>query len=319
MNPNRPAPPIAWAAAAALFAAAAAAAPLAGAEQSPLFRSGVDLVNLGVTVADRKGALVTALSADDFQILEDGRPQAIRYFSTGDTTAAADAPDLHVGVLLDVSGSMSDDIAFMRTASIRFLNMLSDAMDITLVDFDTEVRVARYGQGDFPRVVERIRQQKLGAYTAMYDAVGVYLDGADGQDGRKVMLLYTDGGDTRSSLRFGDLMDLLKASDVTLYAVGAPNHGSAVARAEQRMILQQMAEATGGQAYFPLSIKELDKVYARIEAEIRAQYTLGYVSTNAAADGRWRQVEIKVTSPSARDVRVRARKGYFAPYRAAKP
>jgi VWFA-related protein len=228
---------------------------------------------------------------------------------------------LHLGVLLDVSGSMADDIAFMRTASIKFLNTLTDAVDMTLVDFDTEVRVARYGQADFARLVERIRRQKLGAYTAMYDAIGVYLDGAAGQDGRKVMLLYTDGGDTRSSLSFRDLMDLLRASDVTVYAIGALDQRSSfgrIDRSAQRMVLQQMAEATGGQVYFPMSVKELDKVYEKIEAEIRAQYTIGYVSTNEKTDGAWRKVEIKVVTPGAGDLKVRSRKGYFSPFRPAR-
>ena len=80
------------------------------------------------------------------------------------------------------------------------------------------------------------------------------------------------------------------------------------------MILQQIAEATGGQAYFPTSVKELDKIYAQIEAEIRAQYTLGYVSANEKTDGAWRKVEIKVTP--GKDARIRSRKGYFAPFKA---
>jgi Ca-activated chloride channel homolog len=285
--------------------------------QAPMFRGRVDVVNVGVTVADKRGNLVTDLTAEQFQVLEDGRPQRIQYFSTGEADSDA-APDLHLGVLLDVSGSMTDDIAFMRTASIKFLNTFTDAVDITLVDFDTQVRVARYGQGDFPRLVERIRTQKLGTYTAMYDAVGVYLDGAAGQEGRKVMLLYTDGGDTRSSLRFGDLIDLLKASDVTVYAIGTLDRRSSSGRTEQRMVLQQMAETTGGQAYFPMSVKELDKVYAQIESEIRAQYTLGYVSTNDKADGAWRKVEIRATDPSVKDLRLRSRKGYFAPFKPTK-
>lgn len=297
----------------AVSALAATLAPLVRA-QGPVFRGRVDLVNLAVTVTDKKGNLVTELTADDFQILEDGRLQTIRYFATGGAESDAAAPPLHLGVLLDVSGSMAEDIAFMRTASIKFLNTFSDAVDITLVDFDTEIRVARYGQGDFARLVERIRRQKLGSYTSMYDAVGVYLDGATDLNGRKVMLLYTDGGDTRSALRFPDLINLLKASDVTVYAIGVMDHRSS-GRSEQRMILQQMAEATGGQAYVPMSVKELDKVYAQIEAEIRAQYTLGYVSANEKTDGTWRKVEIKVMHSAGRDAKIRARKGYFAPFR----
>jgi VWFA-related protein len=285
-----------------------------------MFRGRVDLVNMGVTATDRKGAIVADLTAGDFRILEDGREQTIRYFSAGDVASDATAPELHLGVLLDVSGSMADDIGFARTASIKFLNTLTHALDITLVDFDVQVRVTRYGQSDFARLVERIRSQKLGAYTAMYDAIGVYLDGAAGQEGRKVMVLYTDGGDTRSALSLAELLDLLKASDVTVYAIGALAHQPGAGRSEQRMVLQRIAEATGGQAYFPLSLKELDKIYGQIASEIRAQYTLGYVSTNEASDGRWRKVDITVTRPGGRDLKLRSRKGYFAPYRPpAKP
>jgi Ca-activated chloride channel homolog len=300
----------------ALCAAAAAQARLVAEQrqQEPMFRGGVDLVNMGITVTDKRGNLITDLKGDDFEIREDGRLQTIRYFSMGEATSGP-SPELHLGVLLDVSGSMAEDIGFTRTAAIRFLNALVDAVDITLVDFDTEVRVARYGQRDFARLVERIRQQKLGVYTAMYDAIGVYLDGADGQEGRKIMVLYTDGGDTRSTMRFSEVVDLLRASDVTVYAIGALDHQSGAPRNAQRMILEQIADATGGQAYFPTSVKEVDKIYEHVVAEIRAQYAIGYVSTNGKTDGAWRKVDIKVTRPDAKDLKVRSRKGYFAPYR----
>ena len=91
---------------------------------------------------------------------------------------------------------------------------------MTLVDFDTEVRVGRYGQDDFPRLVERIRNRLPTGQTALYDALGVYLDGAFAQDGRKVLVIYTDGEDTRSRMRFGETADLVRASDVTVYAIG---------------------------------------------------------------------------------------------------
>ncbi len=91
---------------------------------------------------------------------------------------------------------------------------------MTLVDFDTEVRVAKYGQLDFPRLVERIRARKPSGFTAMYDALGVYLDSAAEAQGRKILVLFTDGGDTRSTIRFGDVLTLVRASDVTVYSVG---------------------------------------------------------------------------------------------------
>ena len=281
---------------------------LAAAQRSTTFSTGVDLVNLGVTVTDKKGTLVADLTAEDFEITEDGKRQTLGYFAAGDRVG----PELHLGVLLDVSESMGEDIGFTRTAAIKFLNTLTDAADITVVDFDSQVRVGRYTQREFARLVERIRQQKTEGNTALYDAIGMYLDSAASQAGRKIMLLYTDGGDTRSALRFGELLDLLKASDATVYVIGQLEHQTQSNKGAQRSILQQIAEATGGQAFFPLSVKNLDVVYERVIAEIRAQYTLGYLSTNDKPDGTWRKVEVKVVRKDGRDYRVRSRKGYYA-------
>jgi Ca-activated chloride channel family protein len=284
------------------------------AQQPTTFRAGIDLVNIGVTVTDGKGNPITGLTAEDFVVTEDGRPQTVRYFAGGDQSGPP-APEMHLGLLLDVSESMGEDIGFTRTAAIKFLNTLTDAADITVVDFDTQVRVGRYGQRDFARLIERIRQQKTSGNTALYDAIGMYLDGANGQNGRKIMLLYTDGGDTRSAMRLGELLDLLKASDVTVYAIGVLEHQTQAGKGTQRRVLQQIAEATGGQAFFPLSVRNLDSVYDKVLAEIRAQYTLGYVSTNDKADGTWRKVDLKVNRKDGRDYRIRARKGYYALYK----
>jgi Ca-activated chloride channel homolog len=298
---------------ASILLAIGAAASL-GAQQVPVFRSSVDLVNVGVTVTDKKGNLVTDLTRDDFEIVEDGRPQTVRYFASGDPAGDA-GPPLHLGLVLDTSESMGDDMKFTKTAAVKFLNTLVDAVDITVVDFDTEVRVARYGQADFARLIERIRQRSATGWTALYDAIGVYLHGAAALDGRKIMLLYTDGGDTRSSTPFHELIDLLKASDATIYAIGELEHQSSSGALEARRTLQQIADTTGGQAFFPVTVQELDRIYEKVLAQIRAQYTIGYLSTNEKTDGAWRKVEIKIARKDGRDYRVRARKGYFAPYK----
>jgi Ca-activated chloride channel family protein len=151
--------------------------------------------------------------------------------------------------------------------------------------------------------------------TSLYDAIGVYLDGAAGLEGRKVMLLYSDGGDTRSSMRLSDLQELLKASDVTIYTIARLGSQSSSARQQARAVLQGIAETTGGRAFFPSSVEELDDLYEQIVADIRAQYTLGYVSTNDRADGRWRKVEVRLGPGAGADLRVRSRRGYYAPYR----
>ncbi len=235
---------------------------LAAAPAGQTFRAGVDLVTFGVTVTDRSGAIVRGLARDEFTVLEDGRPQAVVQFAAGiGDDGGADPVATHLGLLFDTSGSMEADLKLSRSAAIKFLNTLPEAADITLVDFDTEVRVTRYGQREFPRLVERIRGRTPDGYTALYDALGVYLDGADAQDGRKVLVLYTDGGDTRSALGYGDLMTLLKASDVTVHAVGFLDNVGAAANENRRRLLQ-IVEQTGGQAFFPGKLQDLDDAYA---------------------------------------------------------
>jgi VWFA-related protein len=276
--------------------------------QGPTFRAGVDLVTFGVTVVDKKGNLVTDLAESDFSVIEDGTPQTLRYFAHGDGDTT---PQIHLGLLLDTSGSMERDLSLARGAAIKFLNLLPNAVDITLVDFDTEVRVTRYPQRDFARLVERIRMRKPDGWTALYDALGVYLDGADQQKGRTILVMYTDGADSRSTMNLGHVMELLKASQTTVYAVGLLEHAGSH-RNVLRMRLQQMVDATGGQAFFPSALKDLDASYEKVLADIKAQYHLGYLPSNVAQDGAWRKVEIKVNRG---DLKVRTRKGYFAPFK----
>ena len=283
--------------------------------QEPLFTSRVDLVHLGVSVIDGDGEPVAELTQDDFQLFEDGRPQEIRYFSRGLASDAEMIP-LHLGVLLDASASMEREARFAQTAAIKFLNTLTYAADMTLVDFDTEVRVGRYTQADFPRLVQRIRNGRTSGDTALYDALGVYLDGAFTLDGRKVLLLYTDGADTRSRTTLSDALDLVKASDVTIYAIGFQKHLPSHLRPVERMRLQQLTDVTGGRCFFPDDVDELDAIYERIAAELDGRYALGYVSDNERTDGAWREVEVTLDSSRSdlRRVEVHTREGYFAPY-----
>jgi Ca-activated chloride channel family protein len=281
-----------------------------GASGQQVFRSGVDLTTFAVTLTDKKGQLITDLSKDDFEVFEDGRKQTIQFVVQGEGDSA---PPMHLGLMVDASGSMQTDMKLAQGAAIKFLNLLPAAQDITLVDFDTQVRITRYPQRDFARLIERIRQRKADGWTALYDALGTYLDGADGQEGRKILVMYTDGADSRSALSWSDTLDLLKASNVTVYAIGlVENTGSS--RAQLQMTLRQMAETTGGQAFFPTAMKDVESAYDKVLAEIKGQYHLGYQSTSAATAGAWRKVEIKVKRP---DVRIRSRKGYFGPFKPA--
>ena len=272
-------------------------------------RVGVDLVNFGVVVTDKRGAPITGLTRADFEVLERGKPQDVQFFASSDV---AIAPPLHLGFLLDASGSMDQDMRDVRTAAIKFLNQNEFAVDMTLVDFDTEVRRTVFSADNYPHLIERIRMRKPGGLTAFYDALAVYLRGASSQDGQKVLVAYTDGGDTRSTINAGDVADLLKASDVTLYALGYLEHQSSSARNAAQMELQRFSNMTGGQAFFPSSIKELDGMYEKILKEMNARYILGYTSTDTRTDGSWRPVEIKLKRPDLKGAKVRTRPGYFA-------
>ncbi len=276
-----------------------------------VFRSGVETVRLGVAVVDREGQPVTVLGRDDFIVFEDGKRQSLQLFSAGEQEEAERQP-LHIGLLFDTSGSMASDLRLARSAAVKFCNMLQRAEDITLVDFDTEVRVARFSQNDFPLFVERLRNRKPDGWTALYDALGLYLDGTSFQQGEKVMVAYTDGGDTRSVMSYSDALTALRASDVTIYIVGFLQNQGAREKLEQRMRLTQLAETTGGLAFFPSTEKEIDEAYVQVLGDINARYLLGYVSSNTANDGAWRKLDIRLTRPELKAAKVRARKGYFA-------
>ncbi len=187
------------------------------------------------------------------------------------------------------------------------------------MDFDTEVRVARYGLADLPRLIERIRTRKTDGWTALYDALGIYLDGVQELDGRKILVVYTDGGDTRSAQTFSDVFDMLKASDVIVYGIGFLQHQPTGVRNEQKLRLQQLADVTGGQTFFPTSAKAVGQVFDQIVAQVRAQYSLGFVSSNAVQDGTWRKVDVRLTPTHLQALRVRARRGYYAPLKDLPP
>ena len=282
--------------------------------RTPTFRAAADLVTFGVTVVDRQGKPITGLTVGDFEVFEGGKKQTLRFFAAGDPDAA---PPLHLGLLLDTSGSMADDLKDARSAAVKFVNALDSAADVTLVDFDTQVRVARFSPADYPRLVERIRGRGAEGNTALYDAIGVYLDGAQRQDGQKVLVLYSDGGDTTSAMSFGEMLDLVKASDATVYAVGYLEHQPGSSRFQQRAALERLASTTGGLAFFPTTAKDLEGVFDRIRAELAARYSLGYVSSDTRTDGAWRGVEIRLLRPDLKGARLRTRTGYFAPFKPA--
>lgn len=294
--------PVALAVCVALHAAAGAQAP------APQFRAAVSLVRLPVVVTARDGQIVRGLTAADFQVIEDGRPQAISHFIEG--ASGEDLP-LHLGLVLDGSESMERDLREAANAAVRFVEALEEAVDVTFMDFDTTVNVGRFTPPSYWRLFERIRGRKAGGGTSLYDAVGTYIESSLDRPGQHVLLLYTDGGDSTSRMSFGKLLDLLRLGNVLVYAVGYLDHQSSSSRASQQMRISQIAREAGGQAFFPSSPVEISQVYAKILDELASRYTLGYVTTSAKPAGKFRRVEVKLARPDLKGAKVRTRSGYL--------
>src|SRR5215210_7440004 len=292
----------------ATLAIAAAAATVFAAQIR--YQARIDVVGFAVAVVDRSNTPVTGLQAEDFELREDGVVQNVTYFDAGGDQQTV---PLHIGLMFDTSESMEKDLSFSRSAAIKFLNTFPKALDFTFVDFATEVRAATFAQNEFPRLIARIRNRPAKGMTALFDALSVYLGAAFDQSGRKVLVIYTDGGDSSSSRTWNEAARLLKASDVTVYPIGfMANQGQGSARLLQQSRLNDIASLTGGMALFPHNMKELDGMYARITREIDSQYTLGYVSKNPAKDGKWRKLEVRLKPPRLAKLQVRSRQGYFA-------
>jgi Ca-activated chloride channel family protein len=285
-------------------------------EPAAQFRAGVDLVHLPVVVTARNGELVRGLTREHFEVLEDGRPQEIATFAEG---APGDALPMHLGLMLDGSGSMERDLRDAMDAAVQFVTALDEAVDVTFVDFDTSVSLGRFERPSYPRLFERIRQRRARGMTALYDALATYLQHALGRSGQHVLLLYSDGGDSASSVPFGKLVELLRMGNVIVYAVGYLENQLSTERAVQQMRITQIARETGGDSFFPGSPRDLNEQYARILDELGSRYTIGYVSTNRVADGKFRKVEVKLTKPDLRGAKVRTRTGYMAPAAARRP
>jgi len=276
------------------------------------FRAAIDLVRLPVVVAARDGQLVRGLKPEDFEVREEGSPQKIAYFAEG---APGEALPLHLGLLLDGSESMERDLREAASAAIQFIGALDEAIDVTLLDFDSKVRVGRFSPPSYPMLFERIRERKAGGMTALYDALGVYVETALSREGQHVVLLYTDGGDSSSRMSFGKLQDLLRLGNVLVYAIGYLENQTSSGRLPQQLRVTQIARETGGEAFFPSSPKEIHEFYAKILDELASRYTIGYVPAAPVAEGKFRRVEVKLTRPDLRGAKVRTRTGYLAPTR----
>jgi len=267
-------------------------------------------VRLSVVVTGKDGRLIHGLAQDRFQVLEEGRPQQVAYFCEG---APGETLPLHLGLLLDGSESMDQDIGAAANAAVKFVKSLDEAVDVTFVDFDTTINLGRFLPDNYPRLFARIRERKAGGGTSLYDALGVFIERTFNEPGQHVVLIYTDGGDSTSSMTYGKLQQLLRLGNVMAYVVGYEQNQSTSERMMQQVRLGAIAHETGGEAFFPQSADELAGAYAKILDELAARYTIGYVPADLKTDGRFHKVEVRLGRPEVKGAKVRTRPGYLAP------
>ena len=220
----------------------------------PVFKAGVDVVNITITVRDKLGQLVSDLTADDFVVYEDGHPQQVALFARATEPGQEDALSLDLGLLLDTSESMAQQMKLTRESALRFLDAIPRARDLLVIFFDQDIRISRYDSENQQGLVERIIDMKGSGNTALYDAITVYLSRVEESPGRKVLVLFTDGEDSRSITTLTELISLVRSSNVMVYAISFA--GSSFSLGSNRYVsartfLAYLAEMTGGDIYTP--------------------------------------------------------------------
>jgi Ca-activated chloride channel homolog len=274
-------------------------------------RKDVNLVSVNVTVTDPYGRLVTGLEQDNFQVYEDGKEQQLMRFAEDDIP-------ISIGVIFDVSGSMTDKITKSRMAAVQFFKTANPADEFFLVDFADRAELAT----PFTTSIEELQNQLLfsapGGMTALLDAVYLGMSEMKGaRNARKALLIISDGGDNHSRYDEDDIRRFLRESDVQIYAVGIIDPDACDHTTEECMgpsFLQGLADMTGGRSFIVHNLDDLGDVATKISMELRNQYVLGYRPSNKKHDGKWRKIKVKLRPPRGLPpLTVYARYGYFAP------
>jgi Ca-activated chloride channel homolog len=269
----------------------------------------VDLVLVPVTITDPLNRLVTGLDRDNFEVFEGKQPQEIRHFSS------EDAP-VSLGVIFDMSGSMSSKIDRAREAVLEFFktaNPQDEFFMITFADKPDEV-------SDFTQSVEDIQGKLVYTVpkgrTALLDAI--YLGVSKMRQAKypkRALLIISDGGDNHSRYTEGEIRNLVKEADVLIYAIGIYDHFFPTE--EERLgpqLLTDVTELTGGRSFTIDNPNDLADVATKIGIELRNQYVLGYRPKNPVRDGKWRKIKVKLIPPKGLPpLRVYAKTGYYAP------
>ena len=287
------------------------AAPQAPAKPQ-VFRAGVELVSLNVTVSDSQGRYVTDLEQGDFSVFEDGAKQELTFFNRTNLPIA-------LSLLIDSSASMEQRMEHAQEAAIGFAKRIR-AQDLAqVVDFDSRVEIKMGFTSKIEELEAAIRTTSAGGSTALHNAVYISLKElakvrAKNPDEirRQAIVVLSDGEDTSSLVSFEEVLELAKRSETAIYTIGLQPRETSALRGfrEAEFVLRQLAQETGGRAFFASKIEDLKDVYAQIADELSSQYSMGYASKNPRRDGAFRRLVVQVARPNST---ARTKRGYYGP------
>jgi len=274
-----------------------------------VIRTSADLVVLQATVRDHKGAPVSGLSKENFQVYEDKVPQPIEFFSHEDVPVT-------VGLVIDNSGSMRPKRSEVIAAAMAFVRSSNPADQIFVVNFNEHVSMGLPTNLPFTNNAAQLEgalsRNVISGMTALYDAIAGGLEQLHkGRWDKKVLIVVSDGGDNASRRNLVQVVSMVNQSNAAIYTLGIFDETD-----EDRNphVLKQLSRASGGEAFFPKSLQDLLPICEQIAHDIRSQYTITFVPTNKKQDGTYRSIEVKAHEPSrGARLSVSTRAGYSAP------
>jgi Ca-activated chloride channel family protein len=273
------------------------------AAQQPTFRAGTQVVSLFVTVADAQKRLVPDLTQDDFQVFDNDKPQPLAYF---DNSVHA----INVVVMLDTSGSMTLTIDLLKQAAEQFVIRLLPDDRARIGAFNDKIQINARWSNNRDQLITDIKDLDYGNGTRLWDAIGASLEELKGIEGRRVILVFTDGDDTESKMSLGSVIDRARLDEVMIYAIGLESNyfdGQRMVRSKPDRGLRKIADETGG-GYFELEkTSDLAPTFTRVAYELHSQYVIGF--TPQQLDNRIHKLVVKVKKAG---MTARARRSYVA-------
>ena len=281
-------------------------------DEIAVFHSGTELVDLPVSVLDSHSKLIPDIPESAFHVYENNIEQPIKSFKRGDVPVS-------IGIIIDNSGSMRDKKERVAAAALALVENSNPQDEEFIVDFNDDAYLDQPFTSDIKVLKAALSRINPKGGTAMRDAIDMAIDymNIDATRAKHVLLVVTDGNDNTSNIGLEPLIRKAQASEVLIYTIGLLNEEEPSDARSAKKALKELAEASGGQDYYPKDLAEVEKITPEVAHEIRNQYLLAYSPTNPSLDGTYRQIKVKVLGYEK--ATVRARSGYWASPDAKKP